>query len=433
MSNAIKTILIVGAGESGLGAALLAARQGYRVRVSEAGRLSLHARELLTQLNANWEEEGHTPQMLEDVDMVVKSPGVHPSNLLVSLANERGIPLISDIEFGYLHTTRPVVAITGTNGKSTATALIGHLLTCAEVKAVVCGNIGVSFCRAIVEHPEAEWWVVEVSSFQLVHTVQFRPRIAIILNITPDHLDWHASLEDYIQAKLKISKNLTAEDHLLYNAEDPIITSRFATLSNKGTLHPLYSHKAPQLRLTTPVHPITLAAAQEVARIFNISNEIFLKALRTFRGLPHRLQYAGSIGGVAFINDSKATNIASAQFAIEQTPAPIVWIVGGLDKGNDYTPLVPLIKQKVKAIVVHARNPELFVNVFSGLFPTLFIAKTMEEAVWQAWQAAQCQGTVLLSPACASFDLYKNYAQRGEAFMNAVQKLKNSLHEQHME
>lgn len=432
MSHNTKTILIIGAGESGLGVAMLAAQQGYHIRVSDSGNLSPQTKDVLQKLKAVWEEGKHTLQLLEGADLLVKSPGVRPSNPLVVQAEEKNVPVISDIEFGYMHTSKPIIAITGTNGKSTATALIHHLLICAGLRAVACGNIGLSFCRAIVEKPDADWWVVEVSSFQLAHTVNFRPRIAILLNITPDHLDWHSSLEDYIRAKLKICQNLTPADHFLFNAQDSVITSRLTTISLRGTLHPLHpARDNTSIDSTLFIHPVTLAAVYKVAEILNIQKETVENALQTFKGLPHRLQPAGKIGRVTFINDSKATNIASTQFALERLPAPIVWIMGGLDKGNDYTPLTQLIKEKVRAIVVHARKPRPFINALKEFCPTILTAKTMEAAVQLAWQAAENEGIVLLSPACASFDLYKNFAERGTAFIKAVQKLKNTLQTQH--
>lgn len=447
-------LIILGAGESGVGAALLGKQQGWEVLVSDGGKLKDSYREELQKAGVAFEEGGHTLDKILAADCVVKSPGIGEKNEVVKAIRKKGIEICSEIEFGfrYMDAASKVIAITGSNGKSTTTKLTYHLLQDAGYDVSMVGNIGYSFARQLYERPTA-WYVMEISSFQLDDIHRFRPYVAVILNITPDHLDrYEYQFEKYVSAKFRITENQTAEDFLIINQDDPVLTQYLTT-------HPVEAHKISitmneqqpsttteggfiqdeQLNLryngedtSMSVHDLTVKgkhnqynsmAAGISARIAGIRKEKIRESFTTFEGLEHRLEYVASVRGVEFINDSKATNVNSVWYALESMKQPTVLILGGQDKGNDYNEIMELVKEKVKAIVCMGIDNAPIHAAFDGVVASIVDANSAEAAVNAAFQLASNGDTVLLSPACASFDLFKNYEDRGRQFKEAVKAL----------
>ncbi len=431
-------VVMLGSGESGIGATLLAVKNRYRVFVSDAGSIKPETKKLFNDLGVEYEEGGHTEKVFMGKE-VVKSPGIPPHAEVIRELEIRNIPVISDIEFGYRFAGGRIIAVTGTDGKTTTASLIYHIFKHSGLDVALSGNVGKSFCRQLYEH-DARWHVVEVSSFQLKYIKRFRPHIAILLNIAKDHLDWHPSFEDYIQSKFNITKNQTVDDHFIFNGNDKTIINWLKRFPIKARKHPFFPNKRP-MRYRDPItgrmmeidsraeqvaHPASTMASAITSRLAGIPEEQIKSAVRTFKRPPHRLEPVAEIKGVLFINDSKATNVNSAWYALETVPKPIVWIAGGVDKGNDYSPLIPLVEEKVKAIVCLAKDCASIKSAFGGLVP-IYHVTSMEEAVRRAFEVASEGTTVLLSPACASFDLFNNYAERGEAFRREVLRLKQEL------
>ena len=425
----MKKLVVLGGGESGIGAALLAQRNNWDVLVSDAGSISDLAKQEFETHNVIWEEGGHTIDEILQASLVVKSPGI-PNNVPVILAIEKAqIPIVSEIEFASKYTKATLIGITGSNGKTTTAMLTHHLLTDGGVNAGLAGNIGNSFAKAVIED-QHEVYVLEISSFQLEHIQKFHPHIAVITNLTPDHLDRYGnSFDAYCDVKLNLIKNQTENDHFLYDAEDKAIATSIARHDVKGKQHPYANtNSTPMFAIDNPSlrgrhNAKNAMAAATIAQLFQLSNQEIQASLQTFQGAPHRLEHVVNILKVAYINDSKATNVNATFFALDSMTKPTVWIVGGVDKGNDYTSLLPLVHEKVKAIVCLGIDNQKLMSVFSPVVDVLVEAQRMESAVHAAYKLSNKGDAVLLSPACASFDLFENYEDRGNQFKAAVRKL----------
>ncbi len=425
----MKKLIVLGGGESGIGAALLAQRNNWDVLVSDAGTLSDAAKQEFESHNINWEEGGHSLDKIVQASLVVKSPGI-PNHVPVIAAIENAqIPIVSEIEFASNYTKATLIGITGSNGKTTTAMLTHHLLTESGVNAGLAGNIGNSFAKAVIED-QHEVYVLEISSFQLEHIQKFHPHIAVITNLTPDHLDrYDNSFEAYSDAKFNIIKNQTDTNHFLYDAEDKSIASGIARHDVKAKQHPYpNANSTPMFAIDNPSlrgrhNAKNAMAAATIAQLFQLSNQEIQASLQTFQGAPHRLEHVVNILKVAYINDSKATNVNATFFALDSMTKPTVWIVGGIDKGNDYTSLLPLVHEKVKAIVCLGVDNQKLMDVFFPVVDVLVEAKSMDVAVKSAYKLSGKGDAVLLSPACASFDLFENYEDRGNQFKAAVRKL----------
>lgn len=444
-------IAILGAGESGVGAALLASAKGYMVWLSDNGAISPKYREEIEENEISFEEGGHTRDRILKAGLIVKSPGISEKVPIVQEALEQGIEVISEIEFASRFTEKPIIAITGSNGKTTTTLLIHHLLTNGSVNAALAGNIGSSLARHVLAD-EAEVFVVEVSSFQLDGCTSFAPETAVLLNITPDHLDrYDNDFEKYAQSKLSIFKNML-EGNLVYNLEDPELRKRLKTVPGQidlstislseesrsyaedGRLVVVYNEREIEFQTSTlPLkgehNQLNIMAAVNVALIYKVSNEDIHRALPTFKNHPNRLEFIASINGIDFINDSKATNVEATFYALGSFEKPIVWIAGGQDKGNDYSQIEQYVRDKVSAMVCLGVDNTKLIQQFKASVDSIAEVKSTDEAAKVALELAGPNSVVLLSPACASFDLFDNYAQRGEYFKNSVLNLKEELHD----
>lgn len=425
----MKKVIVLGGGESGVGAAILAQRNHWNVFVSDAGTLTKSAIKVFNDAGILWEEGGHNMDQILSAQLVVKSPGI-PNDVPVMLAIQNAqIPIVSEIEFASNYTDATLIGITGSNGKTTTAMLTHHLLTEGGINAGLAGNIGHSFAKAVVED-QHEVYVLEISSFQLEHIQKFHPHIAVITNLTPDHLDrYNNSFEEYCAAKFNLLKNQTQDDHFLYDADDKTILSGITKSEINAQQHPystIYSN--PMFTINNPAlrgqhNAKNAMAAATIAQLFQLSNQDIQASLQTFQGAAHRLEHVVNILKVEYINDSKATNVNATFYALESMSKPTVWIVGGVDKGNDYTSLLPLVRQKVKAIVCLGVDNQKIMDVFSPVVDILVETQHMEVAVKAAYKLANKGDAVLLSPACASFDLFTNYEDRGNQFKAAVRKL----------
>lgn len=448
-------IVILGAAESGVGAALLAQAKGHAVFVSDGGAIKPAYKDKLTQAGIRFEENQHTLEEILRADEVVKSPGIPEKAPVIQALREKGTPIISEIELAGRYTQAKCICITGTNGKTTTTLLTYHLLKEAGLTVGLAGNVGYSLAEQVIADKH-DYYVVELSSFQLDDTHDFAPWLAILLNITPDHLDRYGySLENYAAAKMRVARNVRR--YFIYNAGDPATRKAVATSAAQETAlafdQQLDDHAVKNLaawygqggtlRLHLPEwgegqmdsvnvanSPLigqhnqqNMAAAILAARVVGLSPEQIEKGLVSFKNAPHRLQLVGQLNGVKFINDSKATNVEAAWFALDGVQQPIIWIAGGTDKGNDYTSLLPLAKQKAKALICLGVDNEKLKASFGSIVPHLEETQSMETAVRRATTLAAPGDVVLLSPACASFDLFKNYEDRGQQFAAAVEKM----------
>ncbi len=445
-----KRMIILGAGESGTGAAILAKLKGYDVFVSDAGRIAPVHKEELEKYGIEYEEGSHNEQRILNAEEVVKSPGIPGNTALLNKIRERGIPVISEIELAYRYIGNSrIVGITGSNGKTTTTALIGHLLRANDLDVAVVGNIGVSFARQVALDPKPVY-VVEISSFQLDDIHDFRPDIAIITNITSDHLDrYNYNVEEYINSKFRIIENQQKTNHFIYNADDPVTVKKLEALKPTTNLLPFTMHKETNKGAFTKDGIMTIMTGSEkmdmniydfalkgkhnqynsmaagiVGGLFGLRKEKIRSAMQPFESLEHRMEYVGTVRGVDFINDSKSTNVNSAWFALESMEKPTILILGGVDKGNDYTLLEELLQdKKVKAIVCLGKDNARIHNAFGKTGIPIVDTLSAEEAVQQSFRLADKGDVVLLSPACASFDLFKNYEDRGTQFVQAVRNL----------
>ena len=443
--------MILGGGESGAGAAVLAHKQGHSVFLSDTGRLRDKHREWLTGNGIKFEEGGpHTMDLLLMADEVVKSPGIPDNAPAVQALRERNIPIISEIEFAGRYNRAKTVCITGSNGKTTTTSLIYHMMQKAGLNVGLAGNIGDSFAYQVA-NCNYDYYVLELSSFQLDGIYEFKPDIAILLNITPDHLDrYDYRMQNYVNSKFRITRNLRADDCFIFCSDDEVTVAQlkqivlraqqlpFSQRTSEGQMgwlapdtHTIVLDYMRQT-LEIPVEQLSLKgkhniynsmAAGLAGQVLNIRKEVIREALSDFSGVEHRLEFVERINNVVYINDSKATNVNSAWYALESMNTPVVWIVGGTDKGNDYSELLELVHQKVKAIVCLGIDNSKIRAAFSPLGLPIFETQSAREAVAQSQALAAPGDTVLLSPCCASFDLFKNYEDRGRQFKTAVKEL----------
>ncbi len=443
-----KRIVILGAGESGTGAAVLAKEQGHEVFVSDAGKVKEPFRERLDKYDIPWEEGGHTLKKILNAGEVIKSPGIPENASVVQEVRQQGIPVISEIEFAGRYTHARKICVTGSNGKTTTTHLIRHMMKKAGLNVAMAGNVGPSLAMQIVENP-ADYYVIELSSFQLDGMYDFKADIAILLNITPDHLDRYGyDMENYIRSKLRIFRNMQEGDHAIWCYDDPVLQERMPHLNIPAEkLSFSLEHTTGQTawtegdkliinyknnKITMTIMDLSLQGKHNVynsmaaaisGQVLNIRKDVIRESLMDFQGVEHRLEHVLKVHGIHFINDSKATNVNSVWYALESMTTPVVWIAGGIDKGNDYAILKDLVKEKVKALVCLGKDNGKLTAAFGDVVPTIVETTSMEEAVRNAYFLATDGDTVLLSPACASFDLFDNYEDRGRQFKLAVRNL----------
>ncbi len=444
----MERLVILGGGESGVGTAILGIKKGYDVFVSDLGKIKNHYKEVLVINGITWEEEQHSEELILTADVVMKSPGISDSSPIVKKIRDKNIPVISEIEFASKFTEAVLIGITGSNGKTTTTMLTYHLLKKGGLNVGIGGNVGKSFAWQVAED-KFDCYVLELSSFQLDGMVDFNPHIAIITNLSPDHLDrYDDSYQNYINSKFRITMNQIGEDYLIYDADDEEIKKWLSNNKVKAHLVPFsisqelvegayikndkmeinINHE--ELNLDTECialegkHNLKNAmAATSVAKLMKIRKATIRESLSNFQGVEHRLEKVLKIQNVQYINDSKATNVNATFFALDSMNAPTVWIVGGVDKGNDYGELLPLVNEKVKAIVCLGVDNRKIIDAFGNIVDVMIEVATMDEAVKMAQRIAEKGDSVLLSPACASFDLFENFEDRGRQFKQAVQNL----------
>ena len=423
-------LVVLGAGESGTGAAILGKTKGYEVFVSDAGTIKEPYRAMLDQNGIAWEDGHHSEERVLAADLVVKSPGIPNNAPLVAQLVEKGTPVISEIEFASRYTKAKMICITGSNGKTTTTSLVFDMLRRAGLNVGLAGNIGNSLALQVARE-DHEYYVIELSSFQLDNMYDFKADIAILLNITPDHLDrYDFCFQNYVDAKFRIARNQTADDAFIYWAEDPVISREMEKLKLGATLYPFgFELPSPlpvgvdELALRGKHNQLNSMAATIAARVVGIRNEVIRESLTTFGGVEHRLQYVATVRGVRFINDSKATNVNSCWYALESMNTPTVLILGGKDKGNDYSEIDELVREKCHTLVFMGLHNEKLREHFADFGLNIIDTDNLHDAVQGAYEAAHEGDTVLLSPCCASFDLFRSYEDRGEQFMEAVRKL----------
>ena len=443
-----KRIVILGAGESGAGSAVLALKQGFDVFVSDSGTIKEKYREILVSNCIAFEEGKHTSELIMNADEVVKSPGLKEDNPVVLALHERKIPVISEIEFAGRYTDAIKICVTGSNGKTTTTNLIYHMMKKAGLNVAMTGNVGNSFAMAVAEGGY-DYYVIELSSFQLDGMFDFKAEIAILMNITPDHLDrYDHKMQNYTDSKMRVIQNQTPADHFIWCADDPVTATEVSqrviaarslpfSIDNCEGMAACIQNENLILDLTEKtslmtIHDLALKgrhntynsmAAAIAGKVLNIRKETIRDSLTDFQGVEHRLEPVITVAGINFINDSKATNVNSTWYALECMSTDVVWIAGGVDKGNDYAELSSVVKEKVRAIVCLGKDNSKIISAFNGAVPTIVETTSMEEAVKSAYYLAHKGDTVLLSPACASFDLFQNYEDRGRQFKLAVRNL----------
>ena len=443
----MKRLVVLGGGESGVGAALLGKEKEYNVFLSDAGKIAKKYKDVLRHNEIEWEDEGHTESKILNADIVVKSPGIPDHIPLIQKLNAASISVISEIEFAALFTCANIIGITGSNGKTTTTLMVHQILSHAGLDVAIGGNIGDSFAKQVLNNNTN--YVLELSSFQLDGIENFRPHIAIITNITPDHLDrYDYKFENYIASKFRIAMNQTSEDYLIYDSDDEVIVSYLKTHNIQSTLVPFslsrkvkngtyleqnniiieFNNRDIIMPTTTLAlegkHNIKNAmAASTVAHLLKIRNATIRESLEGFQGAEHRLEQVLTINKVQYVNDSKATNVNATYYALESMNTPTVWIVGGVDKGNDYKVLFPFVNEKVKAIICLGKDNDALFDAFGTMVENIIETQSMIKAVQIAYKIATAGEAVLLSPACASFDLFENYEDRGHQFKAAVRQL----------
>jgi len=442
-------IIILGAGESGVGAAVLAAKEGYGVFVSDSGRIMEKYKSVLEAKGIEYEEGKHSEARILDAGEVMKSPGIPEKSSLIRQIRQKGIPVISEMELAYRHKGKSrILGITGSNGKTTTTSLAHHICKHGGLDCALVGNVGISIARQVAEDPK-EWYVAEISSFQLDDIRTFRPDIGILTNITEDHLDrYEYRFENYIRSKFNIVKNQTKDDYFIYNTDDPVIQKYIKEYPFHSKSLPFTMQQEPnqggfikngQMHLQAGNETLKMSiydfalkgihnqyntlAAGLAAVTIGIRKEKIREAVQSFESLEHRMEYVSTVRGVEFINDSKATNVNSTWYALETMQKPVILILGGIDKGNDYTLMNALVKEKVKAIVCMGLDNRKIHEAFRQDVPLIVNTGSAREAVKASFQLAVKGDVVLLSPACASFDLFKNYEDRGKQFKEAVRDL----------
>ena len=443
----MKRLVILGGGESGVGTALLGKEKGYDVFVSDKGKIKEKYKQVLIHHEIEWEDEKHSEEKILNADVVMKSPGIPNKVEIVSRLIAANIPVISEIEFASRFTEATIVGITGSNGKTTTATLTHHLLK-EDLNVGLAGNIGDSFAKQVLEK-DYKNYVLEISSFQLDDIVHFKPKIAVITNITPDHLDrYNYQFENYIASKFRIAMNQTEADYLIYDADDEVIVNHLKNHPVQSTLLPFSLTKPIENgayyennqiiitidnnKIIMPTTNLTLEgkhniknamAASTVAHLLKIRKQTIRESLENFQAVEHRLEHVLKINKVQYINDSKATNVNATYYALESMDAPTVWIVGGQDKGNNYAELYPFVNEKVKAIICLGVDNSKIIEAFNGMVDIMVETQFMSEAVKIAYKIAEAGDNVLLSPACASFDLFENYEDRGRQFKESVRNL----------
>ena len=441
-------LVILGGGESGIGTAILAKSKGLSLFLSDSSVLKPEHRQILIDHNIDFEEGRHTLEKILLADEVVKSPGIPNTVQVVQAIIEKGIPVISEIEFAGRYTRAKMIGVTGSNGKTTTVSLIYHILKSAGLNVGLAGNVGTSFARMVAEN-EFDYYVLEISSFQLEGVYDFKADIAVILNITPDHLDrYNHEMQAYIDAKMRIIRNQTVGDCVVYWLDDPVISKeidklkpsaqRFTFTGNNNHLaagyienkrmylHPqkeTFDMELELLALEGMHNAYNSMASGIVAKLLDISNEDLRVALSDFKGVPHRLERVASVRGITFVNDSKATNVNSCWYALQSVRTPVVLIIGGTDKGNDYTEIESQVKEKVRALIFLGKDNSKLHSFFDGKVETIVDTNSMKDAVESAYRLAEKGDTVLLSPCSASFDLFENYEDRGNQFIACVRNL----------
>jgi UDP-N-acetylmuramoylalanine--D-glutamate ligase len=441
-------LVILGGGESGIGAAVLGKKEGFEVFLSDKAMLKEKYKKILTEKQISFEEGQHTEEKIFQADWIIKSPGISKKAPIIQKIREKGIPISSEIEFASRYTNAFLVAVTGSNGKTTTASLTYHLFKKAGYKTGLAGNIGKSFAWQIAEE-NYDYYILEISSFQLDDIQEFKPHIAIVLNLSPDHLDqYNYNYQNYAEAKFKITQNQDKNDFFIYNLDDEMTKKWYSSHITNAQLIPFslekkvengaYSDneniyikinedilemKISELALAGKHNAANSMAAGIAGKLAKIKNEFIKQSLMDFEAIEHRLEPVLKINGINFINDSKATNVNSVYYALESMKTPVIWIVGGTDKGNDYTELLPFVKQKVKAVVCLGLDNEKILNTFKDIVPQITETRSMKDAVYAAYLYGTKGDTVLLSPACASFDLFQNYEDRGKQFKEEVRKL----------
>ena len=442
-----KKIVILGAAESGVGAAILAKKQGYDVFVSDAGAIQPNYVKMLIEKNIRFEVGNHTLDEIISADEVIKSPGIPDNASVIVSVVKKGIPVISELEFAYRFTDAKLICITGTNGKTTTTLLTYHILKKAGFNVGLGGNIGKSFALQVAEK-NFDHYVLEVSSFQLDGMFEFKADISILTNITPDHLDrYDYNIQNYINSKFKITQNQTGSDRFIYCADDKLTmeeivkrklsmqTHSFSILKKEGmtayleqeqltiNLNNQFSMSIKDLALQGKHNLYNSMASGIAARALEIRKDVVRESFADFENIEHRLEFVNTVHGIDFINDSKATNVNSTWYALESMQKPVVWIAGGVDKGNDYTMLADLVKRHVRAIVCLGKDNSKIMEAFKGIVPDIIETQTATDAVREAYKLGKKGDVVLMSPCCASFDLFENYEDRGRQFKAAVRAL----------
>ena len=444
----MQRLVILGGGESGVGTAILGKKKGYDVFVSDFGKIKENYKEVLVINEINWEDEKHTEALILNADVVMKSPGIPDKTPIIKKLLEKNIPVISEIEFASQFTHAMTIGITGSNGKTTTTMLTYHLLKQGGLNVGLGGNIGKSFAWQVADE-DYDYYVLELSSFQLDGIINYKPHIAILTNISPDHLDrYDYKYENYIESKFRITLNQTKEDYLIYDADDEAINNWLQNNKVKAQLIPFSISKSvengaflnnntmeinineeeflmetSQIALEGKHNMKNAMAATSVANILRIRKQTIRESLSNFQGVEHRLEKVLKIQNVLYINDSKATNVNASFFALDSMTAPTVWILGGVDKGNDYTELMSLVHEKVKAIICLGVDNKKIIDAFGNIVDMMVEVDNMHDAVNTARHIAEKGDMVLLSPACASFDLFQNYEDRGNQFKREVRNL----------
>ena len=444
----MKRLVILGGGESGVGAAILGKKVGFDVFLSDMGSMKDEYKAILSEKVIPFEEKQHTEALILNADWIIKSPGIPKKSPIIQKINERQILISSEIEFASQYTDATLIAITGSNGKTTTTSLTYHMYKKAGYSVGLAGNIGKSFAWQVAEE-NFDYYILEISSFQLDDIQNFKPHIAMVLNLSPDHLDrYEYTYQKYIDAKFTITKNQDTKDYFIYNEDDPMTTNWFQNHNTKAQKLPFSLHmkiengafsdheninfhinsdtfkmKINELALTGKHNIANSMAAGIAGKLSKIKNDFIKQSLMDFEAVEHRLEFVLKINGINFINDSKATNVNSVYYALESMKTPVIWIVGGTDKGNDYSELIPFVQRKVKAIVCLGVDNKKIIDTFQDIVSNIVETKCMKDAVNAAYSLGSKGDSVLLSPACASFDLFKNYEDRGNQFKEEVRKL----------
>src|SRR5690554_5898101 len=443
-----KLIVVLGGGESGVGTAILAKKMGFKVFLSDSGIIKDKYRDILNSHNINFEKNSHTKDIILKADEVVKSPGIPDTSLIVQELKEKGTSIISEIEFASRYTSAKLICVTGSNGKTTTVNLIYHILKSAGLNVGLCGNVGNSFALQVAEK-DFDYYVLELSSFQLEGLIEFRADIAVLLNITPDHLDrYNNDMQEYINAKMRIIRNQRVNDSFIYWEDDPIVTREIEKLKPEVTCYPfgefkkehtvgytengklfintkgnMFNMELELLALEGMHNVYNSLASGIVAKLMDITDDQLRISLSDFQGVPHRLEKVATVRGVQYINDSKATNVNSCWYALKSMRSKTVLILGGTDKGNDYSEIDDLVRSKARALIFLGKDNSKLHTFFDGKVEEIRDASSMKEAVDLAYKLAQKGDVVLLSPCCASFDLFKNYEDRGDQFKECVRNL----------